>query len=82
MTQSEPKAIQVRNVPADVHQKLRVRAAQEGLSLSEYILRQITQLARQPTLAEVMERIRQREPVNPNLDVVGALRAERDSNDR
>jgi antitoxin FitA len=68
------KAIQVRNVPADVHRTLCVRAAQAGMSLSEYILREITRIARRPTLSQVLERVAQREPVDPGLDAVSEIR--------
>jgi antitoxin FitA len=76
------KSIQVRNVPVSVHRTLAVRAAQQGMSLSEYLLRRMTEMASKPTLAEVIERVREREPVNPDLDTAAALRAERDSDPR
>jgi antitoxin FitA len=52
--------IQIRNVPDDVHRTLKVRAAAEGTSLSDYVLRQVTRAARAPTPAELDERIRAR----------------------
>ncbi len=50
------KHIQVRDVPADVHAKLRARAEQSGLSLSEYLRRELAHLADAPTLADVLSR--------------------------
>jgi plasmid stability protein len=73
------KTVQVRHVPEDVHRTLCVRAAHEGLSLSDYVLREITRLARRPTLNEALERIAQREPVDPTIDVVAVLREVRDT---
>ena len=55
-----PKMIQIRNVPDDIHRALKVRAAKEGMTLSAYLLREITQLAERPTLEELMERARRR----------------------
>ena len=52
--------IQIRNVPEDVHRTLKERAARHGLSLSEYLRRQVTELARLPTLEEHAERVRKR----------------------
>lgn len=52
--------IQIRNVPDDVHRTLKVRAAAEGTSLSDYVLREVTRAARSPTPAELDERIRAR----------------------
>jgi antitoxin FitA len=49
--------IQIRNVPDDVHRTLKVRAAADGTSLSDYILREVERLARTPTPAELDARI-------------------------
>ncbi len=54
--------IQIRNVPADVHRTLKVRAAAEGSTLSDYVLRDITRVARIPTPQELDARIRGRDP--------------------
>jgi hypothetical protein len=55
-----PKAIQIRDVPDDVHAKLRTRAAAAGMSMSEYLRSELIQAARQETIAEVMARVRTR----------------------
>lgn len=47
------KMIQIRDVPDEVHRTLKVRAAAEGLSLSDYIKRDLEELARQATLEDV-----------------------------
>lgn len=47
------KMIQIRDVPDEVHRTLKVRAASEGLSLSDYIKRDLEELARQATLEDV-----------------------------
>jgi len=52
--------IQIRDVPEDVHRTLKVRAAAEGTSLSQYVLREVTRLAQAPTPAELDDRIRAR----------------------
>ena len=49
--------IQIRNVPDDVHTKLKARAAGAGLSLSDYLLDEARRLADRPTWAEVLERM-------------------------
>jgi plasmid stability protein len=56
--------IQIRNVPEDVHRTLKVRAAAAGTSLSEYVLREVTRVARSPTPEELDERIQARRPAN------------------
>ena len=54
------KMIQVRNVPDSVHQALKVRAAEEGISLSDYVKRDLEELAKQATIEEIDERARAR----------------------
>lgn len=56
--------IQIRNVPEDVHRTLKVRAAAEGTSLTEYVLREVTRVARSPTPEELDARIRARGRAN------------------
>jgi len=52
--------IQIRDVPEDVHRTLKARAAAQGSSLSEYVLREVSRFARTPTPEELDERIQLR----------------------
>ena len=54
------KMIQIRNVPDDIHRVLKVRAATEGLSLSDYIKRDLEELAKQASIEEIGARARAR----------------------
>lgn len=71
--------LQVRDVPEDVRRRLKTRAAQAGQSLSEYVLGELSRLARQPTLAELTERIQHRGPSQPVTRAADILRTERDA---
>ena len=74
------KMIQIRNVPDDVHRKLKVRAAREGISLSELLLREAVRLADTPSLEEWVARVRAHPRVHLTREsIVEAVRAERDS---
>lgn len=73
------KMIQIRNVPEDVHRTLKMRAAAVGLSLSDYLLREIERTARRPTMDEVLERIKLAGSVNPSEESATAVRAIRDA---
>jgi len=75
------KMIQIRNVPDDLHRTLKVRAAQAGMTLSDYLLFEIEQIAERPTLAEMMERLRQREPVELDEAPDVTIRRFRDADD-
>lgn len=71
------KSLQVRNVPDDVHRRLKVRAAEEGRSLSELVLQELRRSLERPTRAELLDRIAAREPFE--VDSAAAVRAERDA---
>jgi plasmid stability protein len=75
------KMIQIRNVPDDLHRTLKVRAAKAGMTLSDYLLSEIEQVAARPTLAEMMERLRQREPVELDEPPDVTIRRFRDADD-
>jgi antitoxin FitA len=68
------KMIQIRNVPDEVHKALKIRATKEGMSLSDFLLREVTNIAERPTLQEMIERIRQREPVELDEDPAITIR--------
>ena len=70
--------IQMRHVPEELHRKLKSRAAMEGLTLSDYLVREITKLADRPTMAELRDRIAQRSKVTVRMSPAKAIRAERD----
>ncbi len=78
---SMSKMIQIRNVPDYLHRTLKVRAAQAGMTLSDYLLSEIEQIAAKPTLAEMMERLRQREPVELDEPPDVTIRRLRDADD-
>jgi plasmid stability protein len=69
--------IQVRNVPEFLHRTLKVRAATAGMSLSDYLLGELREIAERPTLAEFRERLHIRRPLPVALDTAGLLREER-----
>jgi antitoxin FitA len=71
--------IQIRNVPSDLHRELKARAALEGMTLSNYLLREIRHVAERPTLAEMARRLAKLTPVRTPIDSAALIRAERDS---
>lgn len=71
--------IQIRHVPEETHRKLKARAALEGLSLSDFLRREVQAIAERPTLAEMQARLALRAPVRVRGSVARAVRAERDA---
>jgi hypothetical protein len=72
------KMIQIRNVPESIHKKLKARAAMEGMSLSDYLLSEITRCAERPTIAELRDRLRKRSRIFPNTLPADIVRENRD----
>ncbi len=70
--------IQVRHVPDALHRKLKARAAMEGMSLSDYLLREIKHVAERPTLEEIKERLLSRPPVTLEVSSAQVIREERE----
>jgi plasmid stability protein len=54
------KMIQIRNVPDDLHRELKMRAAAAGMSLSDYIKRELDRRSRKSTIQEIAARRRAR----------------------
>ena len=71
--------IQIRNVPEALHRKLKVRAAEAGMSLSDYLLADLRKAAERPTPNELRERLRSRPAVDLREPAARAVRAERDA---
>ena len=70
--------IQLRNVPDELHRKLKSRAALAGRSLSDYLLGEIREVAERPSLDELMRRLQRRTPVATSADPADIIRAARD----
>ncbi len=76
------KNIQVRNVPDDVHEVYKRRAAEAGMSLQEYLLADLTEQAGRPTMKEVLDRISSRDRTGSTVtveDIVADIRRHRDA---
>ena len=73
------RMIQLRNVPDALHRTLKIRAAMAGMSLSDYLLAEIRQVAKRPTLDELRERLHRRARVAAPLSAARAVRAERET---
>jgi len=70
--------IQIRNVPEALHRKLKARAALAGLSLSDYLLAEVSRSLERPTREELLERLAQRTSTSALLQPAAAVRAERE----
>jgi antitoxin FitA len=74
-------AIQVRDVPRDLHERLRRRAEAERVSLSAYVLRLLERDVALPSTREWLATLAEREPVR-DVDVTAVLEEERRRRDQ
>lgn len=72
-------AVQIRDVPEDVHRELRARAAAAGMSLSDYLREEIVRLASHPPVAEVIRRAGMQPGGASPEAITAAIRAHRDA---
>jgi antitoxin FitA len=75
------KMIQIRNVPDELHRTLKARAAKTGMTLSDYLLSEIEQIAERPTMKEWLERVAKLEPVDVDEPPEVTIRRMRDTDD-
>jgi plasmid stability protein len=73
-----PVMIQLRNVPDELHKKLKARAAEAGMSLSAYMLRDAQRLADRPTAEEIRSKLATLKPFRLKETPAQAIRAIRD----
>jgi len=69
--------IQVRNVPEELHRKLKSRAAETGQSLSDYVLEELQVAARRPAMREWLDEVARFEPAELTMTASEAIAAER-----
>jgi plasmid stability protein len=70
--------VQIRNVPDAVHRELKARAALAGLSLSDFLLREMKRTLERPTREDLLRRVARRAPVPGGPSAADLVRAERD----
>jgi plasmid stability protein len=76
-------AIQIKNVPPELHERLRTRARREGRNLSEYVLSVLDRDLAVPTKREWLESLRKDEPVTgvTSEEIVSLIHEGRDERD-
>jgi hypothetical protein len=69
--------VQIRDVPDEVHRRLKAQAAMAGQSLNEFLVARMGDIARTPSVAELADRIRARGPYGGPSSAEG-VREDRD----
>ncbi len=73
-----PKTIQLRYVPESLHRRLKARAALAGMSLSGYLVREISKIAERPALDEIKARLAALPPTRLKTSPTKIVRKARD----
>lgn len=78
-----PVMLQVRNLPDEVHQRLKQRASEARMSLSDYVAGQLAQHVAYRSNRQIIEDFRRRHPEIPAAGESAAdtIQAARDEND-
>ena len=72
------RMVQIRNVPDELHRKIKARAALAGMSLSDYLLLELRKTLDRPTRQELLERLSKLPPVELEPTPAALIRDERD----
>ncbi len=70
--------IQIRNVPEELHRRVKARAALAGMSMSKFILRELEKSLARPTRRELLERIAKLPELELKESAAEVIRRERD----
>jgi len=73
------KMIQIRDVPDQVHSTLKARAACQGVSLSDFIKRELEHTVERPTMREWLELTERAKPILAKRSAAQVVRELRDS---
>lgn len=74
-----PRMVQIRNVPDALHRKLKVRAADAGQTLSDYLLAELERVGARPTRDEMLKQLHSRRRVTLKTPASTVIREERES---
>jgi plasmid stability protein len=72
------KMIQIRDVPDQVHSTLKARAAREGMSLSDFIKKELERGVERPTMREWLEWTQEMKPISSKRSAAEIIRELRD----
>ena len=73
------KMIQVRNLKPDLHRKVKIRAIEEGLTMTDWVAKLIEREIERPSMKEVFARLRSRKPIHLKPSAAEMVREDRDN---
>jgi antitoxin FitA len=73
------KHVQIRNVPDAKHRKLKARAAERGMTITDYVKQLVDRDLERPTMAELIKRAKTFTQVDIGTSAVDYVREDRDT---
>jgi hypothetical protein len=75
---TKTRTILIPNGPVELHRRLKTQAAFECVSLSDYVLREVTRAAERPTREKLISRLKNRPPGRLEQSAADLIREHRD----
>jgi hypothetical protein len=72
------KMIQIRNVPDEIHYRLKAMALENRMTLSDFLLQQVEDIARRPPINELKAKLSAQPSIYSSVSPVAMVREERD----
>lgn len=72
------RMIQIRNVPDSIHRKVKARAAEAGMTLSDYLLAEVERMVSLPSREEMLARLHSRGRVQLRAAAADIIRSDRE----
>jgi antitoxin FitA len=73
------KMIQVRNLSPELHKKVKIRVAEEGMTITDWVESLIVREVSKPSMKDIYARLRARKPINLNPSAADMIREDRDN---
>lgn len=71
--------LQVKDIPEDLHEELRRRAARRDMTIRDYVLELIRRDQATPSLEDWLAELARREPVTIDVDIPELIRQQREA---
>ncbi len=73
------KMIQVRNLSPELHKKVKIRVAEEGMTITDWVESLIVREISKPSMKDIYARLRARKPLNLSPSAAEMIREDRDN---
>ena len=72
------KMIQVRNLTPELHKKVKIRVAEEGMTITDWVESLIVREVSKPSMKDIYARLRAKKPIDLKPSAAEMIREDRD----